>query len=97
MDDIRDGHPRVEYAEDNSIKLNNWVYYQSRPPEEEVSPRLRSALEKEALTRKMVNEHPEAARDTLAKDLGDTIIDKNGEFIAERYKGVNKNGDTNES
>ena len=52
MDDIRDGHPRVEYAEDGSLKLNNWSKYQNAPVLDEVSPRLRAAIENQPSTKK---------------------------------------------
>lgn len=62
MDDIRDGIPRVEFAEDGSLRLNNWTYYQTRPVEEEASPRLRKAISdevKDNLTIERVNKKPE--------------------------------------
>jgi hypothetical protein len=82
MDDIRDGKPRVEYAEDGSLKLNNWLKYQSEAENGEgLNPRLKKAIDKDKLTRFMVNSRPETARDTLNDGFGDTIIDKNGEIL----------------
>jgi hypothetical protein len=82
MDDIRDGKPRVEYSEDGSLKLNNWLKYQEEAEKGEgINPRLKKAIDKDKLTRFMVNSHPDTARDTLNDGFGDTIIDKNGEIL----------------
>lgn len=82
MDDIRDGKPRVEYAPDNSLHLVNWLEYQDpHKSVKELSPRIKSALENEAITRKMVNRFPETARDTLNDGFGDKIISNQGEII----------------
>jgi len=79
MDDVRDGVPRVEYAPDGSLKLNNWRYYQSKPIIENAAPRLRGAIEKEAITRRLVSGKPEIAVDVLTNDYGMHVVDVQGE------------------
>lgn len=73
MDDIRDGHARVEWASDNSLHLMNWEYYQKKPAEKELPPRIKSKLENEAITRHYTNKCPDTARDTLVNGFGDNI------------------------
>jgi hypothetical protein len=97
IDDVRDGHARVEFDDDGSLYLTNFLAYQKQPEkaEAELSPRLRSAAEKEALTRKMVNLHPEAARDGLSYGFKDNIISKQGEILRQNgeTKGIKKDGE----
>lgn len=81
MDDVRDGMPRVEYTDDGSLKLNNWHKYQDAPPDKEAPPRLKSVLEREAITRRMTNQYPDSAREALGYGFQDTIIKKTGEII----------------
>jgi hypothetical protein len=64
------------------LKLNNWLKYQAEAEKEEgINPRLKKAIDKDRLTRFMVNKYPETARDTLNDGFGDTIINKIGEII----------------
>ena len=87
MDDIRDGKPRIEYADDGSLRINNWLDYQtSHKAVKETTPRLRSILEEEAITRHMVNRHPDAGRDALDYGFQDTIIDKDGKMLKNNLK-----------
>lgn len=86
IDDIRDGHSRVEFAPDGSVKLNNWEKYQNQPPDKEAPPRLKEAAEKEAITRSLANQFPDAARDALDYGYRDTIINKDGVVIRDNLK-----------
>lgn len=95
IDDIRDGHQRIEFAPDGSIKLNNWLKYQNQPPEKEASPRIiKSASELEAITRKNVRRMPDVATDELIKVTEEKAhvndINNQIEAIKDRVRG-NKN------
>jgi hypothetical protein len=92
MDDVRDGKPRIEYAEDNSIHLTNWAKYQNKPnkAEEELNPRLlKSATELEAIQRKLDNKNPKVSIDVLSHDFGHNVVTKDGEIL---NKVGNENG-----
>ena len=51
LDDVRDGHPRIEFADDGSIQIMNWESYQAVP---EAKKKL-SARELELVERKKLH------------------------------------------
>jgi hypothetical protein len=67
MEDIRDGHQRIEFSPDGSIKLNNWLQYQNKPEKDTPTRLVKSAEQIEAITKKCVRHMPEIATEELIK------------------------------
>jgi hypothetical protein len=77
--DIRDGIPRICYAEDRSIFISNFKKYQDKPerkPKEKMPEN-----EKRGMHRRLNNEHPEQAIEDLGQGFGYSTVDKNGEIL----------------
>lgn len=81
--DIRDGQPRVIYADDGSLYLTNWKNYQANQVNHKDTKQPLTDNQEKAITRKLTNKHPESARDALSYGFNDTIIDKSGEILRE--------------
>ncbi len=66
--DIRDGTPRICYADDRSIFISNFKKYQDKPerkPKEKMTDN-----EKRGMHRRMNNEHPEQSMEDLSQGFG---------------------------
>lgn len=89
LDDIRDGKPRIDFTDDGSIKLNNWSYYQDKPPTIDAPPRLKKAIsdeQRQKIARRYANMYPKVSIEVLNHDFGYQVIDKKTGEILEEIK-----------
>ena len=71
------GTPRITIEDDGTIVINKWSYYQiDNHHTRKKTPMPKK--QKQGMTRSLVNKDPDTAIDTLTKDFGYVVIDKEG-------------------
>jgi hypothetical protein len=70
-----DGISRITIEDNGTIVLNKWEYEQ-RNNVKKPKRKPMSHDQKQGMTRSLVNQNPDTARDTLSRDWGDNIVTK---------------------
>jgi hypothetical protein len=73
------GIHRIIIEPDGTIVINKWDFYQADKRQKEIKEPM-TPNQKQGMTRSLVNQDPDTARDTLNHDWGDNIQTKDGKI-----------------